>query len=166
MEQKTLDIAFMKNKKNQLIKLCKSPDYNYLFNLKTGYFLRWGATEADDPEMSPAPEILDIEITTICGNGCPFCSPAGTMVNTPNGKVPIEEIVAGDTILSYNIKEKRMKENLVEETYAHNFSGELICITDENGNCLQLTPEHPVYTNQGWIEAKDLKEGIDVICLK
>lgn len=78
MEQKTIDICFVRDKKQNLVKLCRSPDYNYLFNLSTGYFLRWGKTEADDPELAPGPEILDIEITTICANGCPFCYKGNT----------------------------------------------------------------------------------------
>lgn len=82
MEQKTLEICFAKDKKGNIVKMCRSLKYNYLFNLKTGYFLRWGRTEADDPEMAPGPEILDIEITTICANGCPFCYKG----NTSSGK--------------------------------------------------------------------------------
>jgi len=79
---KTLEICFVRDKKNQLVKLCRSPDYNYMFNLQTGYFLRWGKTEADDPDMAPGPEILDIEITTICANGCPFCYKGNTAKGT------------------------------------------------------------------------------------
>lgn len=53
------------------IKVLKSPVYNYFFNKKTGLFLRWGKTKDEDPEYSPfGPEILDIEISTIC-NGVP-----------------------------------------------------------------------------------------------
>ena len=72
----------MRDKKGQLVKMCRSPEYNYMFNLDNGYFLRWGKTETDDPEMAPGPEILDIEVTTICANGCPFCYKG----NTANGK--------------------------------------------------------------------------------
>jgi hypothetical protein len=64
------------------LKVCKSADYNYIFDKHTGNFARWGATEDDDPEMAPCPEILDIEIATACDgvpgvNGkpspCRFC---------------------------------------------------------------------------------------------
>ncbi len=56
-----------------------SKDYNYHFNLSTGYFERWGATIDDDPSYSPyGPEILDCEISTICNKGCPYCYKSNT----------------------------------------------------------------------------------------
>jgi len=55
-------------------KTVKSPEYNYIFNDETGFFLRWGKSLEDDPLYSPyGPEILDIEISTICSHGCSFC---------------------------------------------------------------------------------------------
>ena len=60
-----------------------SPDYNYSFRYKDGLFARWGKTVSDDPQVAPAPEILDIEVTTICGGvgkegPCPFCYKSNT----------------------------------------------------------------------------------------
>lgn len=58
-------------------------DYKYTFNLKTGFFARWGKDLDDDPLYSPyGPEIFDCEITTSCTGACKFCYKA----NTPNGK--------------------------------------------------------------------------------
>lgn len=74
---------------NDDFKVVRSSGYNYDFNKKTGYFVRWGKTKAneDDPIYSPlGPEILDIEITTICGgpdgHPCAFCYKS----NTPKGQ--------------------------------------------------------------------------------
>jgi len=69
--------------KKPKIKNFKSKDYNYLFNTETGFFARWGKTEEDDPTYSPfGPEILDIEISTICngiGSGpCTWCYKSNT----------------------------------------------------------------------------------------
>lgn len=63
-----------------------SPDYNLIFNKRSGETARWGKTFEDDPFLSIfGPEIADIEVTTICkGPGgvlCPFCYKA----NTSNG---------------------------------------------------------------------------------
>ena len=68
------------------VKTFISDDYNYKFNMDTGYFERWGKTEDDDPQYSPyGPEILDIEIASGgCKGGCSFCYKG----NTPN--LPIE----------------------------------------------------------------------------
>jgi radical SAM protein with 4Fe4S-binding SPASM domain len=52
-------------------KMLISDEYNYVFNKVNGNFARWGKTQEEDPTMAPfGPEILDIEVTTIC-NGVP-----------------------------------------------------------------------------------------------
>lgn len=65
-----------------MIKQFRSDTYNYNFNTETGYFERWGETEEDDPIMAPFPEILDIEISTVChgpaGGPCKFCYKSNT----------------------------------------------------------------------------------------
>lgn len=33
-----------------------------------------------------------------------------------------------------------------------------------DGQTIQLTPEHPVYTRRGWVEAKDLTDDDEVLC--
>jgi len=57
--------------------ICRSKDYNFNFDMKTGFFARWGETYNDDPEYSPfGCEIVDIEIATSCkgvGTVCDFC---------------------------------------------------------------------------------------------
>lgn len=50
----------------------KTPEHNYFFNCKSGMFVRWGGSYDDNPEWG-WPELADIEITTKCANGCPFC---------------------------------------------------------------------------------------------
>lgn len=56
-------IIFIKGDK----KYFSSDDYNYVFNLENGEFARWGKNEEDDPSYSEfGPELLDIEISTIC----------------------------------------------------------------------------------------------------
>ena len=73
---------------DEKVKIIRSPIYNYNFDKSTGYFERWGKDKENDPMFSPfGPEILDIEITTIC-NGignygpCPFCYKANTNKGT------------------------------------------------------------------------------------
>lgn len=67
----------MKFKDTKDFKVVKSKDYNFVFNKKTGFCLRFGRTLQDDPQMSPFPELLDIEISTVChginGKPCSFC---------------------------------------------------------------------------------------------
>jgi MoaA/NifB/PqqE/SkfB family radical SAM enzyme len=51
-----------------------SPDYNFIFDKTNGKFARWGKTAEDDPISAPAPEILDLEISSGgCTGACPWC---------------------------------------------------------------------------------------------
>lgn len=65
-------------------KYFKSKEYNYIFDMKTGRMISWGRTFEDDPLVSPAPNIADIEIDGCCtglkNNGvvCPFCYKSNT----------------------------------------------------------------------------------------
>ena len=72
----------MKIFENNDIKIVRSNDYNYNFNKNNGYFERWGKDLNDDPNYAPAPEILDLEITTSCKYCCPWCYKS----NNVNGK--------------------------------------------------------------------------------
>ncbi|KKN23398.1 hypothetical protein LCGC14_0905450 [marine sediment metagenome] len=65
------------------LKFVKSSEYNYIFNSENGFFTRWGKTKEVNPQFSPfGPELLDIEISTICSSGCNWCYKS----NTSTGK--------------------------------------------------------------------------------
>lgn len=65
------------------LKTFDSPGYRFVFNKDTGEFARWGARKQDNPQFSPfGPEIADIEISTICSQGCKWCYKS----NTATGK--------------------------------------------------------------------------------
>lgn len=69
------------------MKIYKSKNYNYLFNSANGFFARWGKTLDDDPQYAPFPELIDLEISTICNKKCPHCYKS----NTSKGKnMPFE----------------------------------------------------------------------------
>lgn len=60
------------------IKKFRSDSYNYQFNMKNGYFERWGKSFEDDPIYSPyGPEIWDAEVAEKChgvnNKPCSFC---------------------------------------------------------------------------------------------
>lgn len=63
-------------------KFFRSPTYNYNFDIKTGTMCSWGKTFEEDPTEAPAPNILDMEVTTSCNHSCPFCYKS----NNPNGR--------------------------------------------------------------------------------
>lgn len=67
-------------------KICISNDYKYVFQKDSGSFIRCGSTLKDDPLFSPiGPEILDLEVSTIChglGTPCSWCYKG----STPKGR--------------------------------------------------------------------------------
>ena len=67
---------------NAQMKIARSAHYNYDFHKGTGLHLRWGKTREDDPQVAPAPEILDIEIST----GCERCTHCYKAVPVSEGK--------------------------------------------------------------------------------
>ena len=76
------------------IKTVKSPNYNYIFNRANGSFARWGKYFNDDPEFSPfGPEILDIEVSTICHRACPFCYKSNTAIGKNMAFATFKEIL-------------------------------------------------------------------------
>ena len=61
------------------LKSFKTPNYNYVFDVSCGFFARWGEKMKNDPELSPfGPEILDIEVSTICKKACAHCYKSNT----------------------------------------------------------------------------------------
>jgi hypothetical protein len=117
-------------------KTFKSADYNFIFNKKDGTFMRWGATVNDDPEYAPSPEILDIEISTIC-NGidkpCAFCYKSNTA------------------------KGKNMSLDTFKLLFAKICPIEIIEV-ESNNKKYELKPDQVINTKRGKIKAKDLIE--------
>jgi MoaA/NifB/PqqE/SkfB family radical SAM enzyme len=61
------------------LKSLSSPTYHYLFDKKHGTFIRYGESFKDDPTYCPfGPEILDIELSTICHKACSWCYKSNT----------------------------------------------------------------------------------------
>lgn len=141
-----------------------SENANYIFDKTNGNMTTWGKTEKEDAEFFPGPTIADIEVTTICDNGCKFCLVKDTMINTKKGLKPIQEIKIGDIVLSYDEKTKEIVENTVKEIYQHKFNGIIVNVELENGKLIQITDNHKVYVkNIGWICAGSLTEDMEII---
>lgn len=94
-----------------------------------------------------------------------ICCRAGTVVLTHRGSVPIEEISIGDYVLTHAGQYKP-----VVRVYRHTIgAGLLTKLCRQSGHSrtpdLIVTPNHPVLTARGWIEAGDLRTGCDqVLC--
>jgi hypothetical protein len=76
------------------------------------------------------------------------CFPAGTKILTPNGEKNIEQLKIGDEVINAvgvgKIKCIRKRE------------AEIITLYLSNGKQIKTTANHPFFTEQGWVAAKDL----------
>lgn len=79
------------------------------------------------------------------------CFPAGTQVLTPEGTQDIETLRAGELVLtSYG-----------PQSILHVFHGlayELVTLELTDGRCITCTPNHPVFTDRGWVAAHDCED--------
>lgn len=73
------------------------------------------------------------------------CWTENTLIDTPEGRIEIKNIIVGDDVLTMEGKKKVIK------TYQYLYTGELISL-----NNTECTPNHPILTERGWIPAGDL----------
>jgi superfamily II DNA or RNA helicase len=92
------------------------------------------------------------------------CFVAGTLVATPMGRRPIEQLEAGDKVLTSDgvMRIKRLVRNTAKQ---------LVEVKLGNGQTIKCTPEHPFFTDVGWVCAKNLAgrrlvSGIELSCLR
>ncbi len=95
------------------------------------------------------------------GGGGGGCFPAGTLVTTAAGGIPIEKIKTGDTVLAFS--EDGIVQASVRETYEK--KDRLLVIRTPKGK-LTATSEHPLLTRAGFTEVRDLKKGMEVALLE
>ena len=79
------------------------------------------------------------------------CLTAGHNIQTDQGKKKIEEIDIGDNVLTHNNRFMPVTRFLKRK------ESKFIKITLENGETLIGTLEHPVLTDRGWIELRNIK---------
>jgi Pretoxin HINT domain len=87
------------------------------------------------------------------------CFVAGTKVRTSEGFKNIEDIEAGDFVLSFN--EKTGEQSYSRVTHAFTKQADRIYeLTFEDGTVIETSWNHPFYIrSKGWVEAKDLHPG-------
>ncbi|MDR7380953.1 polymorphic toxin-type HINT domain-containing protein [Promicromonospora iranensis] len=96
------------------------------------------------------------------GKSCKFgfgkCFVAGTLIHTPDGPRPIEEIAVGDKVWAHNLATGADELQLVVETFVRHTT-ELFHLT-VNGTVISTTAEHPfMVQGRGWLDAAFLKVG-------
>lgn len=84
------------------------------------------------------------------GQICDICFAAGTLISTPSGFIPIEEIQEGDIIHSYNFLTNSIEEDEVLYFSLQNGSTDIHYITFDNGNRIGATSTHAFMAEEGW----------------
>lgn len=87
-----------------------------------------------------------------CGGGG-GCFRAGTMVLTPNGLLPIENLEVGDEVVSRSDSGQRINVKVLE-TYRSISCGHYLI----NGD-IEVTGTHPFWSNSSWKEVAELQVG-------
>ena len=87
------------------------------------------------------------------------CFPAGTLVHSTGGLVPIETLQVGDQVLSQDLETGELTYKLVQQTTLRPPS-EMLTISFQDGSRVTTTKGHSFWVNQlGWRMAKRLKSG-------
>lgn len=80
------------------------------------------------------------------------CFPAGTMISTPRGDIPIENLYIGQPVhTALGVSEI--------EAISARPTQSFIELEFDNGNTIRCTPNHPFFTEQGWKQAETLEVG-------
>lgn len=90
------------------------------------------------------------------------CFPAGTLITTRRGSVPIEEVTTDDQVLTHTGQYRR-----VMETMKRVHCGDMVEIVAGDYRVV-CTPEHPLYVErQGqldWVEARNVRLTDSIVC--
>jgi hypothetical protein len=84
------------------------------------------------------------------------CFPAGTLIDTPTGRVPIQFIQEGDSVLHATGVGR------VRRTMSH-MTGSLLRVQFTDGSSVVCTPEHKFFTAEGWQPARLLTHGASLV---
>lgn len=80
------------------------------------------------------------------------CFPGETEIATPSGLRRIDGIAVGEVVLGGLYGDPRA----VTQVHRREFDGDLVVVETRSGR-MRMTPEHPVGTGRGWVEAGKLR---------
>jgi len=147
-------------KLNCVVKIRQDKPANYKAVFFNGKTIRMRLDIAK-PILAPKyAEIEDVAINTKCLANC-FLEGTPILIYN-NEETPIQEIKIGDKVKSFDEKTNTFVDKEVDEVFKNQYEGELIVLELENGKVLRCTPEHPFYTQRGWVEAKNLTDMDDI----
>ena len=90
------------------------------------------------------------------------CLAGNTLIDTQKGPMPIQNLVPGDLVKSLNEMTMLTEYRPVVRVLNNGRPSKMIRIKTTNG-ILEVTPDHKIMTTGGWIEAKHLRVGSEII---
>jgi hypothetical protein len=125
-------------------------------------YVAFGACVAADTFTGDEWKFPELPVSTPPGTGDdiiiigdPTCFPAGTQISIPFGRQNIEDIKVNDIVRCFHDATGKITTSYVTEIFKHK-AFELLKIEFADGTILNVTPEHLIYTTQGWISAGKL----------
>ncbi len=101
--------------------------------------------------------VINLTSETDSLNTCPICLAAGTLIDTPNGPIPVEELGKGMTIYTVDANGKKITKVILETASVPAPAGfQIIHIVLSDGRSVSASPGHP--TSDG-LPIGDLKDG-------
>lgn len=95
------------------------------------------------------------------GGGGGGCFVAGTEILTPQGQKPIEQLKVGDLVETWDTAQKKLVEAPIIFTYSLDNKPTFWLVTDAGS--ITTTSTHPFWTGNRWLQAADLKPGMQVM---
>lgn len=102
-------------------------------------------------------------------NTCPICLAKGTLIDTPDGSIPVEHLRTGMTVWTINSSGKRVSALVVETTMTPvPVFFQVIMVTLSDGRTLKASPNHPTAEGRLLVEyqAGDILDGARVLTLE
>lgn len=84
------------------------------------------------------------------------CFKGNTLINTPNGLIPIKDIKIGDIVYAYDDDKHKIVESKVYNQINNGPKTDFIKIWFTNTDYIECTPEHLIKTKRGYVMAKDI----------
>lgn len=98
---------------------------------------------------------------------CDECLRRNSLIKTNKGEIPIQDVKAGDLVYSFSGETNTIELQPVLNTWTNlqksNGCNYFLEIELENGNVLQVTPNHKIYTKRGKVRAEELTLEDEVI---
>jgi len=91
------------------------------------------------------------------------CFVGETEVETPTGTKQIKDVRVGEQVLSYDERSREVVWRRVEAV-ARRPRARIFRVSDNAGRTVEVTGDHRLYANAGWVEAAQLAAGDRLLC--